>query len=210
MDSEITSSNHANADVKCSRFIIWVDGVGGFLACTQNENSIGQAVPNAKAAIPITGDIHEMHARIESIDGGHLLHPIGPVSMLEQSLRSPVALVHDRTFELGESVSLRYRKPHAYSTTAIIDFESRHRTYPWSDAVLLAGNTIVLGPSRSNHIFCPNWRNDVILVRRQGQWFCKCKGPIEIDDDCVTGEGRLGVASRVEGADFSFSLEPIE
>jgi hypothetical protein len=207
MNSEVTPQPDGES---FSRFMIWVDGVGGFLVCTGNRNSIGQAVPMTQVAIPIIGDIDQLHARIESIDGGHLLQPIGSVEMENSNIVEPVALIHNRTFKLGESVSLRYRKPHSYSTTALIDFESRHRTSPWSDAVIIAGNTILLGPSRSHHVFCPTWEREVILIRREGQWFCRCQAAISIDSVDVASEGLLNSSSRVEGEDFSFSLEPVD
>ena len=209
VENQEPEDTHSIEGLEFSEFMIWVDGVGGFRACTSVENTIGQAVPSSKASIPITGDIRQSHAKIQSVDGGHLLHPIGPIEIGGKPIQEAVALVDDRTFELGDSVSLRYRKPHAFSTTAVIDFESRHRTYPWSDAVLIVGNTVLLGPSQANHIFCPRWTTNVILIRRDGNWFCRSSGPLVVDGKATAGEAALKIDSRVEGDDFSFSMEAV-
>lgn len=192
-----------------SRFMIWVDGVGGYLVCADDLNSIGQATEQNDVAIPISGDIHQLHARIQSADNGHLLHPVGPVFIEQQPVLEAQLLTDNRTFEMGESVSLRYCKPHPWSTSAVISFESRNRTYPWSDGVLIAGNTIILGPNAQSHIRCTRWEHEVILLRRDKQWHCRSFADFTIDGNSVDMEGELGGNSRVEGRDFSFSLEEL-
>lgn len=189
--------------------MIWVDGVGGFLVCADSSNSIGQATQQNDVSIPISGDIQQVHAKIQSDDTGHLLHPVGPVSVDQQPVLEPQLLTDNRTFEMGDSVSLRYCKPHPWSTTAVISFESRNRTYPWSDAVLIAGNTIILGPNAQSHIRCTRWEHEVILLRRDDQWHCRSYADFTIDGETIEMEGILGGNSRVEGRDFSFSLEEL-
>lgn len=190
--------------------MIWVDGVGGYMVCGDVENSVGQATQENDVAIPISGDIHQLHAKIQTADNGHLLHPVGPVSVDQQPVKYPQLLVDNRTFEMGESVSLRYCKPHPWSTTAVISFESRNRTFPWSDAVIIAGNTIVLGPNAQSHIRCTRWEHEVILLRRDGQWHCRSFAEFSIDGESIEMEGELKGNSRVEGRDFSFSLEALK
>ena len=189
------------------RFMIWVDGVGGYLVCASETNSIGQSTQQNDVAIPISGDIQQLHARIQTVDGGHLLHPVGSVFVDRNQINEPAHLIDNRTFEMGDSVSLRYTVPHPWSNTAVINFESRNRTYPWSDAVLIAGDTIILGPNSQSHIRCPRWEHEVILLRREKHWHCRSFADFSIDGDTIEMEGPLHGSSRVEGRDFSFSLE---
>lgn len=189
------------------RFMIWVDGVGGYLVCADSLNTVGQSTQNNDVSIPICGDIHQLHARIESSESGHLIHPVGPVSISGQPVVEAQLLVNNRTFEMGGSVSLHYSRPHPWSNSAVISFESRNRTHPWSDGVLIAGDTIILGPGSQTHVRCPRWEHEVILVRREGQWFCRSFAEFSIDGQVVDLEGELAPNSRVEGKDFSFSLE---
>lgn len=191
------------------RFMIWVDGVGGFMVCADTLNTIGQSIQQNDVAIPICGDLQQLHAKIQSLESGHLLHPIGPISIEQQSIVEPQLLISDRTFELGDSVSLRYCKPHPWSSTAVISFESRNRTYPWSDAVLIAGDTIILGSNPQSHIRCAWWEHEIILIRRDCEWFCRSYADFTIDGESIELEGVLSAGSRVAGQDFSFSIEAL-
>lgn len=191
------------------RFMIWVDGVGGFMVCADTMNTIGQSIQQNDVSIPICGDLQSLHAKIQSVESGHLLHPVGPISIEQQSIDEPKLLSSDRTFELGDSVSLRYCKPHPWSSTAVISFESRNRTYPWSDAVLIAGETIILGSNPQSHIRCSWWEHEIILIRRDCELFCRSFAEFTIDGESIELEGNLKAGSRVEGQDFSFSIEAL-
>lgn len=204
-------SPDASAVYKTNSFILWIDGVGGYLVCIDDVNTIGQAIENAQASIPIAGDLRRRHARIETSHGQHLLQDLGGGVKVEgEDLTGTVLLKNDQTIELDGGVRLRYTQSHPLSKSARLDFLSRHRTHPWSDAVLLAGQSIVLGPNRDNQVFCPFWKTDLILFQRKSKWFCRSKAPFEIDGVKVEKEGEIQFNSRIEGMDFSMTLEPLE
>ena len=75
--------------------------------------------------------------------------------------------------------------------------------------MLIAGNTIILGPNAQSHIRCTRWEHEVILLRRDNQWHCRSFADFTIGGEAVEMEGALGQNSRVEGRDFSFSLEAL-
>ena len=193
-----------------ARFMIWVDGVGGYLVCCDKENSIGQATEDSEVSIPISGDIHRSHASILSDADAHLLHPIGPVSVDGRPLKHPTVLKDRQTFMMGGSVALGYRKPHPWSSSAVIRFESGNRTFPWSDAVIIAGDTVVLGPNAQSHIRCTRWEQEVFLLRREGRWYCRSFADFSIDGEAIKLEGGIHGKSRIEGRDFSFSIESLD
>jgi len=200
-----------STNYKTNSFLLWIDGVGGYLVCVDEVNTIGQAIDNAQVSIPIAGDLRRRHARIETSHGQHLLQGLGGGVKVEGvELAGSVELKNEQAIELDGGVKLRYTQSHPLSKSARLDFLSRHRTPPWSDAVLLAGQTIVLGPNRDNQVFCPFWKTDLILFQRKGKWFCRSKVPFEIDGVKVEKEGEVQFNSRIEGVDFSMTLEPLE
>ena len=194
---------------KLSDFILWVDGVGGFLICCGLLNEVGQAIPDSDVTVALRGDLDRVHARIETVGDRHLLHSVGPVSVAGYPLHEPAVLIHGQTIQLGDTVALGYRKPHPLSSTAVLDFVSRHRTFPWSDAALIAGDSIVLGSQSRNHIVCPRWKHELILFRRREQWFCKTKARALLNGITLTADIALQDKSRIEGDDFSFSIEAV-
>ena len=191
------------------KFMVWIDGVGGYLVCGQAEHQLGQAIADTDVSIPLRGDIDRKHATIKSVDGNHVLRPLGQIHIDQRQIEQPVVLNSGQVFRMGQLVAMKYRKPHPFSATAVLEFESRHRTFPWSDAVLLAGDTIVMGPQQRNHIVCPKWTEDVVLFRRLGKWYCKSKTKIHIDGTINNPDAQLLGNSHVESQEFSFSIEAL-
>lgn len=189
------------------KFLIWVDGVGGYLVCTGSKNALGQAIPETGVAIPVRGNIDREHAAIERVDGCHVLTPIGNVLVDQRPISNPIVLSSGQVFQMGDMVAMKYRQPHPLSSSAVLEFESRHRTFPWSDAVVLAGDTIVMGPAPRNHIVCQKWAQEFILFRRNNQWYCKSKFDFAVDSVQQSAAMPLRGNSRVEGGEFSFSIE---
>ena len=194
-----------------SSFLIWIDGVGGYLVCTDPINFIGQAVEGSTVSIPLQADVRQRHARIETIAGQHLVQPLGPVAIAgrEVPVDESVAIKSGQLILLGDRVELAYRQDHPLSKSARLDFVSRHRTLPWSDGVILAGQSIVLGPNPNNHVFCPGWKADLILFRRNDQWFAKSKIGFCVDEQAMASEAEIRFDSCLYGDSFSLKLEPV-
>jgi hypothetical protein len=190
------------------QFLLWVDGVGGYLVCFEDDLLLGQAVPGRHVDIAILGDLSRKHARLRREDG-YLIDPIQRVCIDDREIHDTTMLHDGNEIQLGNSVRLRFRQPHALSATARLDLVSRHRTQPTADGVLLMAESCVLGPKWQNHVVCREWSNDVVLYRRDGELFCRAMEPIEIDGQFCEGQGRLGSNSHVAGSDFSLCLEEI-
>lgn len=204
----IADATAGKMEANLQPFMIWIDAVGGFLVCPGSSNIIGQAVPNANIQIPLTGDLQRRHVRIESVDGAHLIHPLGQVSIDERDVTESVALCDGQSISLGHGPQLQFKKTHPLSSTAFLDFTSRHRTQPWSDGVLLASGPIMLGPDPKCHVVCPKWPATLMLFHRDGKWLARCAGKLEIDSVIYEGEGPLELTSRIQTENFSMTLEP--
>jgi hypothetical protein len=197
---------HFEASIEPARFWLWVDGVGGFLVCEGAECTIGQPV-GAGVDVGILADISSRHAVIHRRQDDYVLEPLRPAAIDGRTLAGPALLADRSTIQLGESVQLAFRRPHPYSNSACLALASQHRTSPLCDGVLLAGDSLVLGPGQRAHVQCPAGSVEIVLYRQHGQWFCRADGPLEIDGRPTAGGGPLGRASRVVGPDFSFTLE---
>ncbi len=191
------------------RFLLWVDGVGGYLVCTNEEITLGQPVPSSQVDVPILGDISRRHARIRRDGEGYLIHPLRSVRVDGREIQGAATLVDGNLIELGDNVRLRFRRPHPLSRTARLEFVSHHRTHPSADAVLLVAESCVLGPGDKSHVVCRDWSHDVVLFRQEGQWHCRAPGRFEIDGVEVVDRGPIHGRSRIGSDDFSLSLESI-
>jgi hypothetical protein len=195
---------------KSNSFMLWVDAVGGFWVCLGDEVTIGQPVRCETADIPILGDISSRHARIRRDGEGYVIEAIRDVRVNGRPVEKAALLGDGGRIVLGESVRLVFRRPHALSATARLDFESRHHTQPSADAVLLMADSCILGPNPRSHVVCRHWPREVVLYRHDEQLYCRTQGPLAIDGKTYQGRGPVRLSSRVEGEGFSLGLEPIQ
>lgn len=191
------------------RFLLWVDAVGGFLVCTNDRVELGRAVPGTTVDVPVFGDLSRRHAKIWREDGQYVIEPTEQVSLNGEPIDQPALLTDGAKIVLGSKVEFTFHKSHALSGTARLDFQSRHRTQPSADAILLMAESCVLGPRKENHVVCRDWTQDLVLYRQADDLYCQASGPIEIDDRQFDRRGKLGWNSRISGSEFSLSLERI-
>ena len=192
------------------KFMLWIDGVGGYLVCPGKTNVVGQAIDETDVQIPILGDLKEHHCKIESFGRDHVIQPMATVSLDGKEVQPDTPLKSQQIIELEGGVNLRYAQPHPLSGSARLEFHSRHRTAPWSDSVLLANGPLILGPNQQNHVHCPDWKSDLIIFQRDGKWFARTDGEFEIDGERISIEGPINLNSRIVASDFTLSLEPLE
>jgi hypothetical protein len=195
--------------LQANRFMMWIDAVGGYWVCMNDEISIGQPTAAGKIDVPILGDISPKHARIHRDGEGYLIEAVREVRVNEQSVRPVASLSDGCRIELGESVRLIFRRPHALSGTARLDFASRHRTQPSADAVLLMADACILGPKPHSHVVCRNWTRELILYRHDEELFCRTAGNFKIDGEWCKDRGRITRDSHITGEGFSLKLERI-
>ena len=194
---------------KCERFLLWVDGVGGYWVCLRDEVTLGQAAASAKVDVPILGDLSGRHARIRRDGEGYLIEALRDVCVDGRRVAHTALLSHGCKIELGGAVRLGFRRPHALSATARLDFLSHHRTEPTVDAVVLMADTCVLGPKPHSHVVCRDWPSEVVLYRQEGELYVRSPGVLEVDAAPVKDRGPISYCSRVVGSHFSLSLEPL-
>jgi hypothetical protein len=191
------------------RLLLWVDGIGGFLVIHGEEIVIGQPAGQSDLDLPIQADLSRRHAIIRRDGGAYLLDPLQETRIDGRRIDGPVVLANNNLIQLGENVTLRFKKPHVLSATAVLDIESNHKTQPRADGVVLMADTLVLGPKSHSHIRCREWANDVILFRRGEGLLVRTMGTLNIDGEELDQHGPVAVGSQVEGEDFSLSLEAV-
>lgn len=210
---EWTPSNYGGKDLpdaRGERFLLWVDGVGGYLVCLENEIVIGQAAPGNHVDLPVLADISRRHVKIRREGEGYVIEPLHVLRINGKSVQTRTVLKDGDEIEVGAGVRFRFRRPHALSASARLDLLSRHRTQPYADSILLMAESCVLGPRYQNHVVCPEWDGDVVLYRQDDALYCRAMDAIEIDGELCDGRGRLTSNSHVAGSDFSMSLEELD
>lgn len=191
------------------RLIAWIDEVGAFLVCLANEVSIGQPTPGSAIDIPVRADLSRRHATIAREGENYILKPIHSAKVNGHAVVGPTLLRDGSLIELGDSLKIRFTKPHSLSATAVLKFESKHKTEPAVDAVVLMSESCVLGPKSHSHIQCPDWNSEIVLFRRGEDVQFRSKDIIEVDDHPGTTSGLISANCRLAGEDFALSFEEV-
>lgn len=191
------------------RFLLWVDGVGGYLVCQGDTISLGQPVQGSYVDVPVLADISRLHATIRRDGECYLIDPLRPTRLAGRSIERVTSLADRSEIELGQGVRMRFRMPNPLSRTARLDFVSRHRTSPTTDGVVLLAESCILSPSGKAHITCPNWASEVVLFPQGDELYCRATGRFEIDGVAVEGQAPITRSSQIVGEDFSLSLEKL-
>jgi hypothetical protein len=154
-------------------------------------------------------DISRRHVVLRREGGQYVLEPLGPTKVDGQTITAPTVLAGNHELALGESLRLRFVRPHALSTTARIDVLSHHRLDPQVDSVLLMGESCLLGSKSHSHVRCRDWTSEVILFRKGGGLALRSSTPISLDGLSTDTPVELHPPTRVEGDDFALSIEPV-
>ena len=191
------------------RMVSWIDGVGGFLICMDKEVVIGQPAPGANADIPILADLSRRHASIRREGESYVLTPIHTVSVDGREISGPVVLSANCEIQLGNSVRLQFRKPHALSGTAVLTVVSNHKTDPAVDAIVLMADSCILGSESHSHIRCRDWEENLVLFHRNGDLHYRSHSSVEIDGELAGRDAPLPTNCRLEAENIALSLEDL-
>src|SRR5207253_3304826 len=149
------------------RFLLWVDGVGGFLVCLGNRGTLGQATPDAYVDIPLFADVSRVHAALNRDSEGYVLEATRSVQVNTRPTDKALLQSGDR-ITLGGSCQIQFRQPVPVSASARLDIVSGHRLPLTVDGVLLMADTLVLGPGTQVHVAMPDLKPPIVLYRHGG------------------------------------------
>ncbi|MFO0960740.1 MAG: topoisomerase DNA-binding C4 zinc finger domain-containing protein [Isosphaeraceae bacterium] len=190
------------------RFLLWADGIGGYLVALDSQITIGRAGPEGTADIQILGDLSRHHATLTR-DGDSYILKAHQATHVNNKKVEMVSLRDGDVIRFGPSVEVEFRQPSPVSSTARLRLLSRHRLPMAVEGIVLMAETCILGPSPQAHLPATNLDTPVVLYRQGDALWCRASGRFEIDGKPATARGPITLRSSVLGEGFSFSLEPI-
>jgi hypothetical protein len=190
------------------RFLLWVDAVGGFLVCLDNQVVLGRAGADGHADIPLLGDLARGHATIVRDGETYLIQAAKPTFVNGREVDT-APLRDGDVIRMGSSVELEFRQPSPVSATARLEVVSRHRLPLAVDAVILMAETCIIGPSDQAHIRATGIDGPIVLYRQGPGLACRAPGAFEVDGRTCAARSPITLQSSVLGEGFSFSLEPL-
>lgn len=204
-----------SSDVSSSRFMLWIDGVGGFLVCEGRTVALGQAGGDSQVEVPLMADVSRRHATITR-DGEHyLLDPLRTCAVDGRVVAERVRLYADAELALGgdakSGVRLHFNVPHVCGVTARLDVTSGHRLRPHADGVVLLADACVVGPSPASHVVTSQTSRSCVLFRRaDGTIVFRTAGSYDVDGRRASETSVVTRSSRITADGIRWQLEPLE
>jgi hypothetical protein len=190
------------------RFLLWIDGIGGYLVCLGGRVTLGQATAEASVDVPLFADVSRQHATITRDAEGYLLETLRPVKVNMQPVERTLLRPNDRV-TLGACCQMVFRQPAAVSATALLEVVSGHRLPLALDGVLLMAETLILGPGPQAHVTVPSLKQPVVLFRHKDGLGVRCVGGLTVNGQKTQDRALLGTTATVSGDDFAFAIEPV-
>jgi hypothetical protein len=190
------------------RFLLWVDAVGGYLVCLDDQIILGRAGHDSHADVPLMGDLSRNHATVTRDGDGYVLRAHQPTFVNNRRVETATLRDGD-VIRLGATVELEFHQPSPVSSTARLAVVSRHRLPLAVDGVLLMAETCIISGAPQAHISAPGLSEPVILYRQGNALWCRAAGGFDVDGHSCAGRAPLTLQSSVLGDGYSFSLEPL-
>jgi len=190
------------------RFLLWIDGVGGYLVCLGSRLTFGQATLDARVDVPLVADVSRLHATLSRDAEGYVLEAVRSIQVNGQAVTRALLQPGDRV-TLGTSCQFRFHLPVPVSATARLDLVSGHRLPVAVDGILLMADTLVLADGVQAHVSVPDLKNPVVLFRHKDGLGLRHDGSLRVDGQKCPERGLLPPHATVTGDEVSFAVEPV-
>lgn len=205
-----TETNGATQGPQASpdRFLLWIDGVGGYLVCLGSRITFGQAIPGSAVDVPLVADLSRMHATLARDGEGYVLEAVRSIQVNGRPATRALLRPGDRV-TLGPSCQFQFRQPVPASATARLDLVSGHRLPLGVDGVLIMADTLVMGGGPQVHLSAPDLKEPVVFFRHKDGLGLRHSGGLTVNGQKVPERTILGTRALVSGEDFAFAVEPV-
>ena len=189
------------------RFVMWIDGVGGYLVCLSQRVAFGQATANGPVDVPLFADVSRLHAELTRDGEGYVLES-GREVLVNGDPTKRAALVAGDRVTLGGTCQFVFHRPVPISPSARLELVSGHRLPVAVDGILLMAENLILGPAGPVHVTLPAAGNIVLYRGKEGLGI-RFPGAFRIDNQPHQDRAALPVPAQVTSDSFSFALEPV-
>ncbi len=188
------------------RFLLWIDGVGGYLILLGPRVTFGQAAAAGSVDVPLLADVSRLHATVARDGEGYVVESVRPLQVNGQTVTKATLAPGDRV-TLGEACQFRFLLPVPVSTSARLELVSGHRLPVSVDGILLMAETLILGPTPQAHVPL-EVEKQVLLYRHRDGLGVRYAGPFRVNGRPAADREGLPSSATVTGPDFSFAVEP--
>jgi FHA domain len=189
------------------RFLLWIDGVGGYLICLGTRVSFGQATAEGSIDVPLLADVSRLHAVLQRDGEGYVIESTRALNVNGKPASKATLHPGDRV-TLGAACQFLFQTPVPVSATARLDLVSGHRLPLSIDGILLMAETMVMGPGPAAHVPVEDMQKSVVLYRHKDGLGIRCPGEFKVNGNAAKDREVLPPYATVSTPQLSFAIEP--
>lgn len=165
-DSVSANTTSPKVSPPVPRWRLWVDGCGGFLLLTGNRWTVGGLGTAQNADVCVRADWPRLAGSIERAGSDYFWSAA-------RSKQQAELITGDRPIPIEGSATLSLHQPSPLCNSALLMLQPPHRFDEHVDAVLLVGDSLLIGPTADCHIRSRDSVDRAVLTKRGDQWLAK-------------------------------------
>jgi len=190
------------------RFLLWIDGVGGYLVCLGSRIGFGQATATQHVDVPLLADVSRLHAELNRDAEGYVLESGRDLLVNGQPTKRAVLSSGDRV-TLGATCQFVFHQPVPISPSARLELVSGHRLPIAVDGILLMAENLLFGSQSPVHVPLPESKGNVVIFRSKDGLSLRCPGPFRLDGRECRDRAVLPLPCYASADSWSFAIEPV-
>lgn len=209
MTADATEQDLSGHREPATQYLLWVDGVGGYLVCLSHRVTLGQASLDPLVDIALLADVSRHHATIQRDAEGYFLEAVRRTAVNGQSAERVFLRSGDRV-TLGGSCQVQFRQPVPVSTSARLDVVSGHRFVLPVQAAILMADTLVLGPHEHSHVLVPDLTQPLILYRTKQGLSARWTGVLHVGKKTFQERAPIEAGTTLSTEQVSLALDRVD
>ena len=197
-----------NASALPDRFLLQVDGAGCCLVVRSAAVTIGPVSSSRLCDVGLLAQANLPVALIERLDDDYFLRSDGAVRVNDKAATSRL-LAHGDRIALSARCTLKYRLPHAASTSALLDLTGARLPRADVGKVILLDRSIVLAPGKAGHIRADELAGPAVLHLRNGQLHYQGDLAVKVGDRRLAATEALVMGAPIRIGPLSMVLTKV-
>jgi tetratricopeptide (TPR) repeat protein len=194
---------HVPAGMLPARLVFHVDGAGSFLVLRDRRITIGPDGSSHRPEVALLAEPGMPPAVIERLDEDYFVECGAGVKVNDARTRRRL-LVDGDSIALSSRCRIKYTRPHAASTTAVLQLSGTR--LPKCDArrIILLDREIIIGPGSAAHVRCDALPEPAMLHVRDGRMMCRTNQEVLVDGRPMDRHAGIPLGASVQVGAVSF------
>lgn len=190
---------------------LWIDGVGCWMLWLTDRLTIGGPQQSDSSRSPadlqLFADLPRKAVALERVQENYRLTSDCPAAVNGRPCGPQTFLRHRDEITLGRDVRLGFELPTPLSASAKVAFLSGHRPAERIEGIVLLQETCLIGSGAEHHIPCRDLSSPVVIFRKHGQLWCRCREEWRLDGRAARDAQELRDGCLVNTENLLFRVE---